>query len=564
MKKKEIKTFFFLAGLISIAAFLRFYELAKVPIELFGDELDIGYQAYSLFKTGGDYFGNKWPVFFRSFAEYRMPMLVYLTAPLVGFFGLNNWAVRVIPALFGCIDIILVWIFLKQLTKNKTIVWTGAIFMSFIPWHTHYSRTGFDTTILLAFVFLSLIFFFRGLREKKFLLLSALIWPLTFYTYSTSLVFSLLFLPLIFWLYRLEISKAGRKTLALSGVIFLVVCLPLIANLVNGRAGDRFSQISLLNDSQMVDELYQKRAQERGGGRIFHNKAIYLGKEFITNYLQAFSPEFLFINGDPNPRHSVNDFGMLFFVFAPLIILGFYSACAEKEANLKRANYLFLGWLLTAPIASALTIDGGSHATRLFLMLPAWVYFASLGARQFLSFKDKLLVKGTLVLLITVFIGEGILYFHQYFFHYPRESWEYFDFGYQEALTYLKEHESDYDQVFIDSAKGPPLLQTLYWLKIDPGFLKNNYQGQDWQVDIFPGFDGFKMGKYYFGEVQNPLALNQFLSPGMIYLAFQNTAVVPGDWNWERSSPDGVRVLKMVKRPFADIPLIYLLTGEEN
>ena len=436
--------------------------------------------------------------------------------------------------------------------------------MSFAPWHLHYSRSGFDVTVLLVIILSSMICFIKGLKNKAFLILSFLIWPLAFYTYSTSLVFTLFFLPFFAWIFRRKIRKLDKKNLFVGGIAFLIISVPLLINLVNQRALGRFSQISITNDARMIDELHQKRVQSGGKGRVFHNKGVYLGKKFFTYYLQAFSPEFLFIKGDPNPRHSVNDFGMLPFTLAPLLLLGFYAACIEEKTKLKRANLLFFAWLLTAPIASALTIDGGNHATRLFLMLPPLLYFASLGAKYILGFKNRLIFKGLIVLLTIAFIGEWVFYTNQYFFHYPRESWEYFDYGYREAFLYLKENDSRYDQVFIDSSKGPPILQTLYWLKTDPSLLKINYQGQDWQVDAFPGFDGFKVGKYYFGEAQNPLALSQFLSPKMIYLAFQNTAVIPGDWNWEDSPPAGIEILKVVKRPFTDIPLIYLLRGAEN
>jgi len=547
-----------------LAATLRFYKLGQIPIELFGDELDVGYQAYSIVKTGGDYFGNKWPTFFRSLDEYRMPMLVYLTVPFVSFFGLNAWVVRLAPALFGCLSIVLFWFFLNQLTADKVIAWGGAFLMALVPWHLHYSRCGFDVTILLTIVLVAMICFIKGLKSKFFLILSCLIWPLAFYTYSTSLVFTLFFLPLLVWIFRKEISRLDKKSLLAAGIIFLIVSLPLLINLVNRKALGRFSKISIVKDAKMIDEIHYKRSQSGGQGRIFHNKAVYLGRKFFSYYLQAFSPEFLFIKGDPNPRHSVNDFGMLPFVLVPCLLFGLYAACVEQNIKLKRANCLFLVWLLTASIAAALTVGGGNHATRLFLMLPPWLYFASLGIKYILSSWNKLVFKGLLMLLVVAFIGEWTLYANQYFFHYPRESWEFFDYGYREAGLYLKEHQSQYDQVFIDSAKTPPILSILYWLEIDPSWLKSNYQGQDWQVDVFPGFDGFKLGKYYFGDVQKSAQLDQFLSPEMIYLVFQNSAEIPGDWDWEQSPPAGVKVLKVVRRPFTDIPLIYLLSGAKD
>ena len=50
--------------ILLLASFLRFWKINEVPVSLFGDELDVGYQAYSILKTGKDYSGNSWPMHF--------------------------------------------------------------------------------------------------------------------------------------------------------------------------------------------------------------------------------------------------------------------------------------------------------------------------------------------------------------------------------------------------------------------------------------------------------------------------------------------------------------------
>ncbi len=68
----------YLLGLILVLAlFLRIWQLDRVPPSLFGDELDVGYQAYSILKTGRDYMGNFLPIDIQSFAEYRTPLFIY-------------------------------------------------------------------------------------------------------------------------------------------------------------------------------------------------------------------------------------------------------------------------------------------------------------------------------------------------------------------------------------------------------------------------------------------------------------------------------------------------------
>ncbi|NMB56469.1 hypothetical protein GYA19_00850, partial [Candidatus Beckwithbacteria bacterium] len=64
-------------GLIVIlAGILRFYRLGNYP-SIFNDEAAVGYNAYSILKTGKDEFGQTFPLFFRSFGEGKLPLYIY-------------------------------------------------------------------------------------------------------------------------------------------------------------------------------------------------------------------------------------------------------------------------------------------------------------------------------------------------------------------------------------------------------------------------------------------------------------------------------------------------------
>src|SRR3989344_5610124 len=78
-----------LAIILVAAAFLRLWKLAEVPVSLFGDELDVGYHAYSILKTGRDYSGNFMPLHFHSLAEWRTPFYLYSSVPTVAIFGIS-------------------------------------------------------------------------------------------------------------------------------------------------------------------------------------------------------------------------------------------------------------------------------------------------------------------------------------------------------------------------------------------------------------------------------------------------------------------------------------------
>ena len=135
-------------------------------LELFGDELDVGYHAYSLWTTGRDYLGQKMPFYIHSFSEWRAPLLMYLTAPFVGVLGLNHWGVRLPPLILGIFNILLFYLLVKDLTKDENVGLITALILAITPWHIHYSRAAFEVTLLLFLILLGTLAF---LKEKWFL-----------------------------------------------------------------------------------------------------------------------------------------------------------------------------------------------------------------------------------------------------------------------------------------------------------------------------------------------------------------------------------------------------------
>ena len=89
MFKKIFSQKFILVLIILFASFLRLYKLSVNPVSLFGDELDLGYQAYSILHTGRDYYGNFMPIHFHSLAEWRTPLYLYSAVPTVAVFGIS-------------------------------------------------------------------------------------------------------------------------------------------------------------------------------------------------------------------------------------------------------------------------------------------------------------------------------------------------------------------------------------------------------------------------------------------------------------------------------------------
>ena len=143
MKLKYIVGFI----LICIFAFaIRFYRVSSVPPALSWDEVSIGYNAWSILKTGRDEHGKYFPLdTFVSYGDYKPTLPVYLTVPFVFMFGLNEISVRLPSVVFGTFAVLFVLfalrsfvIFFKRQFRFKersifALIAAGVLSLS--PWH---------------------------------------------------------------------------------------------------------------------------------------------------------------------------------------------------------------------------------------------------------------------------------------------------------------------------------------------------------------------------------------------------------------------------------------------
>ena len=429
MYLKFFKNNLFLTVIILVATILRLYQLSSVPASLFGDEMDVGYHAYSILKTGRDYSGNFMPLHFHSLAEWRTPLYLYSAVPTVAFFGITPLGVRLPAVFFGVLSILGFYFLVKQITKDERLATIASALLAINPWHLQYSRAGFEVTMLLSFLTFGLYFFLKSTSDGKYLWLSLLLLLLTPLIYSTAKLFTPILLLFLLISYRKELFYISKRYIS-----YAIVCLVLVGGLTSyavlfSGGSQRFNYISVFSDPTTESEVGTARLNdakargETGTGltptvldRVIHNKFTFWGKKISDNYIQSFSTNFLFINGDPNLRHSINGMGMFFKVDFLLLLVGTVYFFTSKRFSL-RTKYLLLFWILAGVFPAAITRDGGNHATRLILILPSLMFLISYGVVRLLE-TNKLLL---LVFLGVLFFGFAN-YMHIYYAHYPFDS----------------------------------------------------------------------------------------------------------------------------------------------
>lgn len=555
------------SAILVLAIFLRIFRLDSVPPALFGDEIDVGYQAYSLGQTGRDLSGRFLPFYLKSLTEFRTPLYIYSAVPFVGIFGLNEYGVRLPAVFWGIVSIIGIYFLSRKLFNPRTAL--AAMFIAAIsPWHLQYSRASFEVTMLLSFLIFGTYFFLKGLNRSKFLFLSAILLVSSIYIYSTAVVFVPLLILLLVVINWNQVKKISIKIIFPIILLGAILLLPVLVSMITGEAKERFSGISIFQDTVLLDKINLARqgqefynpdgTSEKVSSKVeavFFNRPMIFLQVFITNYFRSLSPSFLFSEGDINFRQGIHEMGHLYYFEVILLILGILTLI---RGELKK-SILILGWLVLAPIPASLTFGGGFHATRLFIMFAPLAILSGLGINWLIEKMGGISGRALIVIVGILFIFNTVFYLYRYHVHYGPESWRWWHVGFKEAMQFIDLEDEKYRLVGFNNTYEPSLIRFLFWNKVNPLEFQNEYKKTLGSSEIFPGYEGFKFkDKYFFGSSSRPI--QEVLPPGTLYMVSARDEV-PGDWNWSVNPPAGIKTLKTIYNPRNE-PIFYVIAKE--
>lgn len=502
--------------IITIAAFLRFYQLGTNPPSLDWDEVSNGYNAYSILKTARDEYGTFLPPTFKAFGDYNPALSVYLLVPSIAIFGLNEFAVRFPSALFGTLTVLLTYFLAKKLFadskpkfeigiignylpfRRKTIQFDiptiASLLLAISPWHLQFSRYDHEANFMVFFAILGLVLLLyskndilpdlggsrfsrsdsddvsssasslrrgkhRGIHGFKnkywFLVLSSIAFGLAINTYHGAKLWIPLFLiAIIFW-FRKEIFNLGSRLLA-PVLILMISLVPMFINLTNTFV--RSSSVGIFSRSDTFST-------------------------FISGYLSHFSPNFLFIQGDSIGRHSVPGMGMLYVFELPLIILGLITLIKKGSTSSK----FLLTWLVLAPIPAALATPT-PHALRAITFLPVWSIIAAFGIKTILNVSLSKKIKLAIIVgLISIAVYNVVTYLHLYYKHYPKQKAADWQDGYSQMVQFVDKIKDQYSVIAMTNYYGRPYIFVLFWSQYDPHL----YQTQSKDKNKFDKFEFF-------------------------------------------------------------------------
>jgi len=264
--------------------------------------------------------------------------------------------------------------------------------------------------------------------------------------------------------------------------IFLIFTIPQLINLSLPDSQARSRWTFILNQDA-INIINHQRGQSTLSpffARLVHNKLTYFIPKFITNYINFLNPYLLFFKGTGNYQFNIPNTGILYSICLPFFYIGILSLNKLSPNNKK----LILLWFIIGLLPSALT-SGDFPIIRAVSILPIPYILIALG----LEFMPKLLPIISLGLFLQFFS-----YWNKYINFYPQkysQSWQY---GYKQAIDFIKENYSEYDQIYFTKKYGEAHEFVLFYWPWDPETYQSDpnkvwdYHANWYWVDAFDKF----------------------------------------------------------------------------
>lgn len=477
--KINLSTKIILTFILIVSLGLRVYKLDSFPPSLSWDEAAFGVNAWMIANYGQDEYGRKYPLYFRSFGDDKHPVHIYLTALSVKLLGLNEFSTRLPAAFFGTVNVFLIFFLGRLIFKNDLIGLFSSFFLAISPYNIHFSRFNHEANFMLFFFMLGLTLFFLFVKGKHYLLPFAfLAFAISFITYHPAKVVVPAFLLFLIAVYLKKLSSWRESGIALI-ILFLFSMLLISTPQLLGTA--RISQNTLNKEAIEKTKLFQLTGNELAG-RI---------NLVFTQYLWHLTPQYLFIQGDKNPRLS-SQTGQFYSIEIIFFILGLIYVISKKT----KEGIMLLAWVVLAPLPSALVAEA-PHAARAGFMMGSWNLISALGfyfiINIFKNFRSKIVLICIIILVFAVSLFKHLTYyFGEYTQRYAIE-WQY---GMKQIVAFVKENPQ-FNQVYMTDKRSQPYIFFLYYLKTPlPNYLNtvlyNNAESKSY--NLVSGFD-----KYYFG-----------------------------------------------------------------
>jgi 4-amino-4-deoxy-L-arabinose transferase-like glycosyltransferase len=466
--------------IFGIGIFFRIWKLDSVPPSPSLDEVTIGWNAYSISKTGADEYGTIFPILLRAYDDWRPALYVYAVVPFVKFIGLNVVAVRLPSVIASIVILFLTYKIAEMLFDGKDkpdsvaayAPLTATLLVALSPWHIYISRLGHEANFGLLFTVLGVYFFIKSIKENsvRTLTYSVISFILTMYSYQSEKIVTPALIFCLVLIFGRQIAGFGKK-LIIPVAVGLIVFIPVAVVSLSPEGLSRFSGTNAISGSQLIETGKVKSVAARAKGDLIGriiNSPKFIGFSIISgNYISHLNPKWLFSGGTAE-SFKIPNMGLINLIEIPFILAGFIFLIYSTLD--RRYKFMLIAWFLTAPLPASLT-TGAPHAMRSYTFIPVWQL---IGAYGFLELFRRIKIKNAGILFLVMMDLGALLtmnsIWRNYFTEFPRLQSNSFQYALNKTLPDVISNEGKYNRILV-SNQGDTYQSYMFYLyhaKYDP------------------------------------------------------------------------------------------------
>lgn len=524
-----------------LALILRVWQLGNYPPDFTPDEAALGYNAYSIIHTGRDENNQLYPVIFESFGDYKPGLYIYLSIPWIMMLGLNETSVRLTSALAGTLAVFLIYVVLRLVRnelpyaflKNHSPIF-AALILAINPWHIHFSRGAWESNVALTMILLGLVCILYAIKRRytHLIVLAGLILGLTLSTYQGAKLSTPIFVLSFILAYFKTLKR--RLTLGyvmLASLVALAIAMPVIQTLIDGRIGrlDVYSIFNYHRPQEYVEEFYLRPLGVQLSDLSY---TVFQGEWFATlrnvflRYAQAFSPRYLFIDGDwEHVVMSTPYQGALYWLDSIFLIIGIITAI---RINSRFWRFILI-WLILSPLPSAFSRDPINAVRSLPLVIPLTllVGFGYCQLIRLIKLNLPYLYKPSIAVFLAVQLVMLAYFIDLQLYVRPAHLTTGSYYGYKQVVAAVAKYRAQNIPVTMSQSYSQPYIYFLFFEKTDPRFVQQNlvrvpnpYGDVGLVTSVGPGLR-FQETHW---EHDKQFANNVFISDSLIRLNAQNSS----------------------------------------
>ncbi len=468
----HLAEFVLLAIIAALAGWFRIHDLNTNPPGIFRDEAEKALNGWALARTGEAFeFApgldgqpsvqwRKHPLFIdvygvetSSMYQWALSLIAHQDHPP------TPLQMRLPAAIAGTLSVIALFLFARIL-GGAPVALMAAFFLAISPWSILFSRWALQGSFIPLLITAGVGGIISAKRcHYAWLLLSAIGFALAFYTYSGARPFVLAFVVVASALHwRMALDRSSRLWAVGAIALFMLLIAPTLLAMFAPCGTARFQRISVFSaDRSFVESL----------------------AVMARNYLLHYSPSFLFLHGDPQPRHSITSFGVLYHIEFFFAVIGLIALFLKRLPE----RYLLLAWLILFPVGAMLTDPREMpHALRSIVALPLPQLLAGYGAiSAYLFYRTRLEARGRKPwevcipssVAAAIILLSATAFAIDLFKYYPGYTMREWEAGFGDALKMARK-EAGSEPIFISGSIALAPYQVLYFDGTTPEELKRS------------------------------------------------------------------------------------------